>query len=440
VLIVRQKGHDMISRRKNIAATLAVGLLALGLAACGSDDDDGGDSSASGERVSLRFGGWDDSQTAAMEAFIAAFEKKNKNVNVTYETVPFNDFKTKLQVQASNGNAPDVFWLAAQDRDLYASEGVIKNISDLVEETDFDMSVFPEAAVEAVSYEGDLYGLPRGAATIELWYNKEIFDAAGVAYPTADWTWEDLQAAAAELTDESKGIYGVAATFDATQSFYNTIWQAGGQVISDDKKSSGFDSPETCAGIKFWTDLIEAGSAPTYEQTLNTAADALFTSGKAAMVYAGAWFPGIFDANADIRDKIDVVQMPAGPAGDASLLGVNLYSMYAETEHPEEAFEFLSFISGSEGAKVAAESKVITQPAEQGAAELWASLFPQWNMQAILDSSQVGHPFPVTLLTTEWTGAMIDALAPAFNLKMSPEEACASADKAIEDVLAKESG
>jgi multiple sugar transport system substrate-binding protein len=112
--------------------------------------------------------------------------------------------------------------------------------------------------------------------------------------------------------------------------------------------------------------------------------------------------------------------------------------MYSKSKHPKEAFEFLSFISGPEGAKVAAKSKVITQPAEENAAKLWASLFPQWNMQAILDSSKDGHPFPVTLLTTEWTTAMIDALAPAFNLEQSPEEAAAAADKAIEDVLAKE--
>jgi multiple sugar transport system substrate-binding protein len=429
----------MTSRPKKYAATLAAGLLVAALAACGGDD--GGNQpagQAGGGQVSLRFAGWDTSQTPAMEAFIAAFEKEHPNIDVKYETVPFNEFATKLQVQASSGDEPDVFWLHANDRDLYASEGVTQNLDDLIKESNLDLSVFPEAALEQVKYEDSVYGLPRGAATVELWYNKELFDAAKVPYPTADWTWDDLKAAAAKLTDKTKGIYGVVAPYDATQSFYNTIFQAGGKVINDDKKSAGFDDPKTIEGIKFWTDLIKAGYAPTYSTTLNTAADAIFTSGKAAMSYNGAWFPGIFDANADIKDKIDVVQMPAGPAGDATLLGANAYVMSSKSEHPEEAWEFLAFIGGPEGAKVAAESKVITQPAEKQAAEVWASQFPQWNMQAILDSAQDGVAGPTTKLTTEWTGDMIDALAPAFNLKLTPEQASADADKAIEAVLAKE--
>jgi multiple sugar transport system substrate-binding protein len=430
----------MTFRHKNVAAALAVALLAATLAACGSDDGNSSSEGNSGGKVSLRFAGWDESQTPAMEAFITAFEKIHKNVSVKYETVPFNEYATKLQVQASSGDAPDVFWLHANDRDLYASEGVTQNLDDLIDESKFDTSVFPESAIQQVKYNDSFYGLPRASATVELWYNKEIFDAAGVEYPTADWTWDDLKAAAAKLTDKAHGVYGVVAPYDATQSFYNTIFQAGGQVISDDKKSAEFDDPKTIEGISFWTDLIKAGSAPTYQKTLDTAADALFTSGKAAMIYSGSWFPGIYNANADIRDKIDVVQMPAGPAGDATLLGSNAYAMSAKSKHPKEAWEFLAFIGGSDGAKVAAESKVITQPAEQTAAKVWADQFPQWNMQAILDSANDGVAGPTTKLTTEWTGKMIDALAPAFNLQESPEKAAADADKAIEAVLAKENG
>ncbi len=431
-----------IRNRRVLVATACAAAVTL-LSGCGGEGSAGtsGNGGSAGDGpVELRFAGWDESQTPAMQAFIDAFEAKQDSIKVTYETVPFNQYATKLQVQASSGDAPDVFWLHANDRDLYASEGVTQNLDELIEESGLDLSAYPQAAIDQVTYEDSIYGLPRGAATVELWYNKELFDAAGVEYPTADWTWEDLQTSAAALTDTANGVYGVTALYDGTQSFYNTIFQAGGKVIADDRSEALLDQPEAIEGIKFWTDLIGAGSAPTYQQILNTAPDALFQSGKAAMIYAGSWHPGIFDANAELKDKIDVVQMPAGPGGDATLLGSNAYVMASNSKHPEAAWEFLSFIGGPEGAEVAAQSKVVVQPADANAVKIWADQFPQWNMDAIVDSAQDGVGGPNSKLTTEWTAAMIDQLAPALDLKISPEEAAANADAAIEEVLAKENG
>jgi multiple sugar transport system substrate-binding protein len=430
-----------LTRSRRPLPALAGLAAVLALAACGGSDPDAGGGGGEDEGpVELRFAGWDESQTPAMQAFIDAFEAENENISVTYETVPFNQYATKLQVQASSGDAPDVFWLHANDRDLYASEGVTQNLDELIEESDFDLSAYPDAALQQVTYEDSIYGFPRGAATVEVWFNKEMFDAKGVEHPTADWEWEDLQAAAAQLTDQANGVYGVTTLYDGTQSFYNTIFQAGGQVISDDRTEALLDQPEAIEGIQFWTDLIEAGSAPTYQAQLDTAPAAMFQSGKAAMIYAGSWHPGIFDADPAIKDKIDVVQMPAGPAGDATLLGANAYAMSSNSEHPEAAWEFLSFIGGPDGAKVGAQSKVVVQPADQDAAQVWAEQFPQWNMSAIIDSAEDGVSGPTTKLTTEWTGAMVDQLAPAFNLEISAEEAAKNADAAIEDVLAKENG
>ena len=80
------------------------------------------------------------------------------------------------------------------------------------------------------------------------------------------------------------------------------------------------------------------------------------------------------------------------------------------------------------------------QPADQEAVAIWADQFPGWNMDAVVDSAEDGVGGPTTKLTTEWTGAMIDQLAPAFDLKVSAEEAAKNADAAIEEVLAKENG
>ena len=95
-----------------------------------------------------------------------------------------------------------------------------------------------------------MYALPKDVDAIALWYNKELFKQAGVAYPTANWTWNDLTAAAQKLTDPAKGVYGIAAPAEDQANYDNTILQAGGQILSADGKKSGLDSPEAIRGLQ----------------------------------------------------------------------------------------------------------------------------------------------------------------------------------------------
>jgi multiple sugar transport system substrate-binding protein len=424
-------------RWRRTACAVAAGVAMLLAAACGSAGGGSGTSDAGGT-VHLRFAGWDKVQAPAMQAVIDAFEAKHKNIKVTFQAIPFNDYAHKMQVQASAGNAADVFWITPGMTELYASEGVAAPIDDRAEESGIDLGIYPESALAQMRYEGKVYGFPRGAATTQLWYNKEIFDAAGVEYPTADWTWDDMKAAAAKLTDKEKEIWGLVALYDGTQSYYNSIFAAGGQVIADDGKTASLDDPKAIEGIRLWADLIEAGSTPRYSQTLETTPDALFMSGKAAMEWGGSWLPGVFAANEDIKDKIDVAPLPAGPAGRKTVLTSNGYSMYAGSKHPEEAWQFLSFLGGPEGLKIQSDSPTVVQPPTEQSAKVWAKHFPQYDMDAILDAPAYGEPWPTSKLTDEWLVAMKDELSKAFELKATPEEASRAADKAIEEVLAKE--
>lgn len=428
----------MIARSRCVGLAVVTSLLLLGTAACSGGGSTAESGNGEGAPVALRFAGWGQEQAAAMQVVIDAFQADHPGVTVTYENIPFAEYATKMQVQASAGDAPDVLWVAAANNILYASEGVTANLDDLVEESGFDLSAYSKPSLEQVSWDGSLYGFPRGAATTQVWYNKELFDAAGVEYPRADWTWEDMKRAAEQLTDPANGVWGVAAALDATQSYLNTIPAAGGQVLTEDGSASGFDDPQTCQGISFWTDLIESGVMPTYSQQLEVPPDSLFQAGKAAMMWAGSWFPGIFAANAELADKIDVAPLPEGPAGRATLLTSNAYAMSANTEHPDEAWAFLSFLASPEGAGLQAQSANVVQPAEQAAAEVWAEQFPQWDMDVILDSPSYGVPHPQSKLTEEWLTDMKDSLIPAFNLEASPDQVCATVDEQIEDVLAKE--
>ena len=129
-----------------------------------------------------------------LEALITEFESANPDVAVEYTALPFDSYFTRLQTDFAAGNAPDVFELNYENFVTFASRGTLLPLGDLgaLEQT------FYPAALDAFSYEGTQYGLPITFSTVVLFYNKDLFDAAGVDYPTEAWTWEDVSEAADE--------------------------------------------------------------------------------------------------------------------------------------------------------------------------------------------------------------------------------------------------
>ena len=280
---------------RTVVAASAVLALATSTAACSSSAS----SSASAGKVSLSYGVWDATQVPAMQKIIAAFEAQNPAITVTIQQTPWADYWTKLQAAASGGSAPDVFWMNGPNFQLYAANHVLRPLTGLHPDT----SVYPSALAQLYQYQGVQYGLPKDFDTVGLWYNKAIFDAAGVAYPTAAWTWADFQAAAKKLTDPAKGVYGVGANLEGQENYYDTIYQAGGYVISPDGKKSGYADPAGIAGLKFWTDLVAAKESPSLKQMTDTAPLNLFESGKLAMYWGGSWDAKAFAANDVDQDR-----------------------------------------------------------------------------------------------------------------------------------------
>ena len=222
--------------RLNKALLITAVVLSLAVAGCSADPatevprEDG--------PVTLSYGVWDQNQVPALKQVVADFEKANKNIKVKIQVTPYDQYFTKLQAAATGGAAPDVFWMNGPNFQLYASNGVLAPISDQIKKDGLDTSVYPKSLVDLYSLDGKEYGLPKDFDTIGLWYNKKLFDDAGVKYPDASWTWTDLQNAAAKLTDKGKGIYGIPASLEGQQNFYNTILQAGGHVLADDNTKS----------------------------------------------------------------------------------------------------------------------------------------------------------------------------------------------------------
>ena len=400
-----------VRRAVALCAVPVVAVLALG--SCASPSADGGE-------VTISYGIWDEIQKPAMQKIAAAFEKEHPNVTIDIQVTPYEQYFTKLQTAATGGSAPDVFWMNGPNFPLYASNGQLAPL-DTDTDTAVDPADYPQGLIDLYSSDGTLYGAPKDFDTIAVWYNKDLFDAAGVAYPADGWTWEDFTAAAAKLTDPAKGQYGIAAAQYGQQNYYDSIVQAGGEVISADGTKSGYGSPEALAGVELWTDLIAAGSSPTAEQMIDTDPQDLFLSGKLAMFQNGSWMAPTYGESSDIADAVDVAPLAAGPTGNQSIIHGVSNVVSAKSAHQEEAQAFAAFASGEAAAKIQADAGTAI-PAFTGTQQAWLDTFPQYDLQVFIDALDTAVPYPVSKNTPAWASIESEVLAQVWSGAVSPND------------------
>lgn len=433
-----------------ITRRIAVGVAALlvaSLAACGGDtapsdqmtsssqDSTSSGDSGSAEGVELTYWMWNKNQEPTFRAMADAFEKQNPNVSVNIELTPVSEYWTKLQTAVQGGAAPDVFWMNHLNVRLYADNGIIAPVDDAISELGIDVSKYP-STIEMYNHDGAQYGLPQDLDTVGMWFNKDLFDAAGLEYPNADWTWDDVEAAAATLTDADAGVYGIASSVDSQSNYYPTIWQAGGHVISEDESTSGWDTAENLAGIQYWVDFVEQGYSPSAAQLAETTADQLFPSGKLAMYYSGTWNVGPYTDDPAIAEMVDVVPLPAG-VEEATVLGSLASSVNASSPNLEEATAFALFTASEEAAQIRVDVQD-KAPAYNNMWKDWAADSP-FDLDGLYEESlETGRRLPATGNTAEWTKIEVDTVTQIFAQQVSPEDGLATIKEGVDKVLAAE--
>ncbi|GIH25872.1 sugar ABC transporter substrate-binding protein [Acrocarpospora phusangensis] len=416
---------------------MAMAVAATLLTACsggGTETGSAGGTGAAAEKVTLTYANWSEDQSPAMEQIAAEFQKENPNITVKVQTLPWPEYWSTLQVGAAGGTAPDAFWMLADHFREYAKGGALIDLSDTVK-SGIDMSVYPKAVSDSYTYEGKIFALPKDFDTNGIWYNKALFDAAGVKYPDDTWDWQDVQDAAKKLTDPAKGVWGIAAPIDAQGGYYNTILQAGGTIINADGTASDFAGPAGVAGLKFWADLQKAGSSPTLKQLSDTEAVSMFENQKVAMYFSGAYWALRFYKNAELKGKVDVAPLPQGVKRATVTSGIG-NAGYAGSKHPEELKKFLTFLGGTKAAEIQAATGTVL-PAYKGTQQPWLDSMPEFKLQVFIDAIDYSVPLPVAGNTAEWQGLAAQYLAPAWDGTKPVEAAAKEYQDAVDQVLAK---
>lgn len=424
--------------RKVMALSLA-GAMAVSLGACGGGggSESGGDSGSGGGDGSLSVMIWDTYQEPGLTEILNDFTEET-GIEAEIQVVTWDDYWTLLSAGAQGGSMPDVFWMHSNEAERYMSNEMLLDLTDRIAESDsIDMSKYPEDITELYTYDGKNYAIPKDVDTIALWYNKTLFDEAGLAYPTADWTWDDLYEAAKALTKD--GVYGFGCSATNNQAgYYNLIYDMGGYVINDDKTASGYDDPNTIKAMQYFEKMIQEGIMPSQQTMSESAEDVLLGSGTLAMATQGSWMLSAFKENEYIAQNCDCVELPKDAASGkrVSIYNGLGWAASADTDNPDEAWQLIEYL-GSEEAQTRQAELGVTMSAYEGTSEAWVGS-ADFNLQAYLNMMDDMVIRPYSRETVTWENDVNEELKKGWTQEVTMEEACMNAAATMNETLDEE--
>lgn len=373
-----------------------------------------------------------------MQKMIDAYEAENDNVSISIQLTPYKggEYWTKLEASAGGGTAPDVFWLNVLHLDSYVEGGILDDMTDAIASSDIKDN-FSDTLVNNYVRDGKNYAVPKDFDTNALWYNKDLFDQAGVEYPTDDMSYEDLVALATELKDKlPEGVYPFACPVDFQTWYYQTVYANGGWILNDDATETGYGDAKTQEGIQCWIDMIDAGLSPSASTLSETGSDAMFEGEQIAMTLAGSYMVPEYASNDTIKDKIDCVEVPTFNGVEDNCINGLGFAVYEGSKQKEEAEKFAIWMGSSEAQKIQGETGVVIS-ARSDAQQYFAKANEQYNLAAYTNHSDEAYPLPVCSKAAELYDMESTWLTKAYTGEMSLADACSGLKEEADALLAK---
>jgi multiple sugar transport system substrate-binding protein len=348
------KEERMSTNLKSALAVLTLLCAALLLGACGGDDDDdGGGESASGEPVEITFWhGQTQGPAELLQTMIDEFNAAHPDVVVSKDSGGVNSDRMLQKVTAGlqADNYPDIAYIYGSDLANLAGGDQLLDLTDAIDNGDLDWDRFVEAGKEAVTVDDRPRAVPAFIDNLAVVYNKDIFDEAGVDYPSDDWTWDEFLETAAELNDPDAGIAGFGwpgtGDEDTTWRIWPLIWQQGGEIVSEDGESVGFEGASGEAALEVVAQAAADGSVYIDSTAGSERMQQLFASGKMAMNVAGPYtLPEYVDAKIDYG----VVAMPSFNDEHTTIAGPDTWAIFDNgDDRAAAAIEFMDWFSEPE--------------------------------------------------------------------------------------------
>ncbi|MGI6209712.1 MAG: ABC transporter substrate-binding protein [Anaerolineae bacterium] len=400
---------------------------------------------AAGEKIELKLMSWDTGigDTAKItEVTLPAFMEENPDITVTYEAPPWAEYWTKIQTLAASGGMPDAYGQSVAYGWDHANKGISLNLQPYIEADLNTDDYFMEMELGCHRYpnpaDGDLYSFPVRWVGEWLFYNVDIFDAVGAPYPDETWTYDDMLAAAKNLTKvsgDTTEIYGMVAP-SGHIALDAMIKANGGQVLSPDYKTCLLNEPEAIESIRWAVNcVLEHKVAPT-PAALAGFPEGAFASQAVAMILEGSYAAHNWK---DAEFNWDVAYVPLGKVGRVMYAGPDSISIAKQSAHKDAAWALIKYWVGEKNQMAMDDLIIGGVPFLKKAAYSDTFLNREGTpkgIQSILDMASVGRGADFGSQWMEWRVTIMNQeLDLAYLGERSVEESVEAATAAIQQVL-----
>jgi multiple sugar transport system substrate-binding protein len=396
---------------------------------------------ASGEKVTITLATWAGAdESNELQAVIDKVNAEATDFEIVHQPNPA-DYYTKIQTMIAGNTAPDLMWLSQEYVANFADNAAIMDITDQVAA----LSDMPAAqlddyypgSIAVAKYNDRLYGLPWIAQPVVVYYNPAMFETAGIAPPDDSWTWDTFKDAAQKLTlkDASGNITQYGTIFNGWPPIHMFIWQAGGEVIAPDLKSSPVDTPEAIEGEQFYSDLIYNPDYAVPEEVIKEQGfGEMAKAGKVAMFFGGAADDFDYANEKDPKNaKMVMALVPKGPKDRTTFAWTAITAVSSQTKNPDLAVK--AMVALTEGIH---HWKVLAPRKSLASAEVIAAAVPgkEDSAAVILQAAESMRSFNIIPRHAEWDTIFWEQFQdPLFHQKGTAADLAAAARSKLEELL-----
>jgi multiple sugar transport system substrate-binding protein len=334
--------------RRALVAIVGLALLPL---ACSAESS--GDTSSGGGRIRVQVSG-EAEETAVYDTVVRAFEDANPSIDVTLVKVAEkDDHLAKLTTSFAAGRSPDVFLVNFREYSQFVSRGAVEPFGPHTGDAGISVDDYFPQPIEAFTYGDRLQCMPQNISSLVVYFNRTLFQRAGVPEPRGEWTWAEFRRAAIDLTRGDVHGLGIDPEVIRIAPF---VWSNGGEVVDDTDNPSRFtlETPEAREALEYVVSLVRDDRVVPSEQDLAAQdLETRFTTGKLAMLLSSRRDTPVFREVLGLDWDVGPLPTAEQPAG---ILHSDAYCISSQSDNVSEAVRFTAFATGREGQTITALS------------------------------------------------------------------------------------
>lgn len=340
-------------KKKRLLSGIIAGIMLLSLTGCNtgspmSEKSVKEEDAESKKGVTIQF--WNSftgTDGDVLREIVQRYNEENDNgYTIEMDIMPTESLEEKLPAAISTGTAPALVIKGNFDTTSYGTNHIFISLDDFFEKTETDKSDFSEESLSALQHEGTQLMIPMQVHSTFLFWNKDLFESAGLDPETPPATWDEVAKYAAKITDSSKKIYGVGLPVSGAPCYFNAMFKANGaDVISEDGTSSVLDSAESLKTLEYIQKLAADGYSPKGATGADT--DNLMLAGQLGIYCSGPWLVNGLNEN---EINFGVTAMPAGDVQAAGVIEVQGFGVTSgvSEEEKEAAYDFIAYWNTTE--------------------------------------------------------------------------------------------